>query len=297
MKKFLLILLICLLIYAAALSYTYFPQAGETVNSPEIPANTNTPEPDPTPAPEADTPLPTPSPAPSPTPTPTPTPSSTPTPTAMPIPTPEPTDPPAYGSYYITVNVQANTVTVYTLDDEGYYSIPYKAMVCSTGPATPTSGVYGLGEQHRWHYLFGDVYGQYTTQITGNILFHSVPYTVYGDPSSLEYWEFDKLGTSSSMGCIRLQVKDAKWIYDNYSSIVAVQFYNDEDPGPLGKPSAPLISDNESCRGWDPTDQDPNNPWLNPPAESTSDPEPSAPVTPSEPSPEPTEDENIIIIG
>ena len=274
MKKFLLILLICLLIYAAALSYNYAPPAAEDAYPAETPVESNVPEPDPTPVPATETPQPTP----------TPTPAATPAPTPSPTPTPEPTDPPAYGSYYITVNVQANTVTVYTLDDEGYYSIPYKAMVCSTGPATPTSGVYGLGEQHRWHYLFGDVYGQYTTQITGNILFHSVPYTVYGDPSSLEYWEFDKLGTSSSMGCIRLQVRDAKWIYDNYSSIVAVQFYNDEDPGPLGKPSAPLISDNESCRGWDPTDQDPNNPWLNPPAESTSN-------------PEPTEDENIIIIG
>ena len=289
MKKFLLILLICLLIYAAALSYDFKPPEAETTGP--APAQPETPKPDPTPAPAADTPRPTPSPTPSPTPAPTATPAPTPSPM------PEPTELPAKGSYYITVNVQANTVTVYTLDDDGYYSIPCKAMVCSTGPATPTSGVYGLGEQHRWHYLFGDVYGQYTTQITGNILFHSVPYTVYGDPASLEYWEFDKLGTSSSMGCIRLQVKDAKWIYDNYSSITAVQFYNDADPGPLGKPSAPLISDNEACRGWDPTDPDPNNPWLNPPAESVSAPEPSTPATPSEPSTEPTDDGSIIIIG
>ena len=289
MKKFLLILLVCLLIYAAALSYDFKPPEAETTGP--APAQPETPKPDPTPAPAADAPRPTPLPTPSPTPAPTATPAPTPSPT------PEPTELPAKGSYYITVNVQANTVTVYTLDDDGYYSIPCKAMVCSTGPATPTSGVYGLGEQHRWHYLFGDVYGQYTTQITGNILFHSVPYTVYGDPSSLEYWEFDKLGTSSSMGCIRLQVKDAKWIYDNYSSISAVEFYNDADPGPLGKPSAPLISDNEACRGWDPSDPDPNNPWLNPPAESSSDPEPAAPVTPSEPSPQPSDDGSIIIIG
>ena len=297
MKKFLLILLIFLLVYAAALSYDYVPPETAPASPPETPADTASPaplptetrEPDPTPGPAADIPQPTP------TLTPEPTPSPTPTPT--PTPTPEPTPMPANGSYYITVNVQANTVTVYTLDEKGYYSIPCKAMICSTGPATPTSGVYGLGEQHRWHYLFGDVYGQYTTQITGNILFHSVPYTVYGDPSSLEYWEFDKLGTASSMGCIRLQVKDAKWIYDNYSAIYAVEFYNNDDPGPLGKPSAPLISENEACRGWDPTDPDPNNPWLNPPAESSSQPEPEAPVTPPEPSPEPSDDGSIIIIG
>lgn len=293
MKKFLLILLIFLLVYAAALSYDFTPPEMTPVSPAWTPAGAESPapvppeirDPDPTPGPAADIPLPTPTPEP--TPSPTPTPAPTPTPTPM----------PDNGSYYITVNVQANTVTVYTLDEKGYYSIPCKAMICSTGPATPTSGVYGLGEQHRWHYLFGDVYGQYTTQITGNILFHSVPYTVYGDPSSLEYWEFDKLGTASSMGCIRLQVKDAKWIYDNYSSIYAVEFYNDPEPGPLGKPEAPLISDNEACRGWDPTDPDPNNPWLNPPAESGSDPEPEAPVTPSEPSPEPSDDGSIIIIG
>lgn len=293
MKKFLLILLIFLLVYAAALSYDYVPPETAPAGPTETPADTASPtplptetrEPDPTPGPATDIPQPKPAPEPTPSPTPTPT------------PTPEPTPTPDNGSYYITVNVQANTVTVYTLDEKGYYSIPCKAMICSTGPATPTSGVYGLGEQHRWHYLFGDVYGQYTTQITGNILFHSVPYTVYGDPSSLEYWEFDKLGTASSMGCIRLQVKDAKWIYDNYSSIYAVEFYNNDDPGPLGKPSAPMISDNEACRGWDPTDPDPNNPWLNPPAESSSQPEPEAPVTPPESSPEPSDDGSIIIIG
>ena len=293
MKKFLLILLIFLLVYAAALSYDYVPPETAPAGPTETPADTASPTPLPTetresgstPDPAADIPQPKPAPEPTPSPTPTPT------------PTPEPTPTPDNGSYYITVNVQANTVTVYTLDEKGYYSIPCKAMICSTGPATPTSGVYGLGEQHRWHYLIGDVYGQYTTQITGNILFHSVPYTVYGDPSSLEYWEFDKLGTASSMGCIRLQVKDAKWIYDNYSSIYAVEFYNNDDPGPLGKPSAPMISDNEACRGWDPTDPDPNNPWLNPPAESSSQPEPEAPVTPPESSPEPSDDGSIIIIG
>ena len=142
MKKFLLILLIFLLVYAAALSYDYVPPETAPAGPTETPADTASPAPGPT----ADIPQPTPEPTPSPTPT--------------PAPTPTPTPMPDNGSYYITVNVQANTVTVYTLDEKGYYSIPCKAMICSTGPATPTSGVYGLGEQHRWHYLFGDVYGQ-----------------------------------------------------------------------------------------------------------------------------------------
>ena len=112
MKKFLLILLICLLIYAAALSYDFKPPEAEITGP--APAQPETPKPDPTPAPAADTPRPTPSPTPSPTPAPTATPAPTPSPM------PEPTELPAKGSYYITVNVQANTVTVYTLDDDGY---------------------------------------------------------------------------------------------------------------------------------------------------------------------------------
>lgn len=164
--------------------------------------------------------------------------------------------------FYIMVNYSCNTVNVYEKDENGNYSLPYKAMVCSTGTATPKSGVYHLGILYRWQELFGNVYGQYCTQITGNILFHSVPYLRYYDPSSLEYWEFDMLGTSCSAGCIRLQVKDAKWIYDNAYQIEAVEFYSSGDAGPFGKPTAPLISGNFDCRGWDPSDPDPNNPWI-----------------------------------
>lgn len=169
--------------------------------------------------------------------------------------------------YYIKVNNTTNTVIIYTKDDDGYYTIPERTMTCSTGRATPLYGKYTTpGMKNRWHTLFGHtpgtyVYGQYITQITGNILFHSVPYTRMGDPSSLEYWEFDKLGTEASAGCIRLTVEDAKWIYDNVRTGTTVEFYCDNDPGPLGKPEVQKISDNTECRGWDPTDPDNNNPW------------------------------------
>lgn len=107
------------------------------------------------------------------------------------------------------------------------------------------------------------MYGQYATQITGNILFHSVPYTRKYDNSSLEYWEYDKLGTNASLGCIRLTVGNAKWIYDNCSTGTLVTFYSDSNPGPLGKPSEQKISGVESCREWDPTDPAGENPWRN----------------------------------
>ena len=162
--------------------------------------------------------------------------------------------------YYVKVNNQANVVTIYTKDSEGNYTVPVKAMICSIGTSTPTGGKYKLnGTKHRWHTLFGHtpgtyVYGQYTTAIVGNILFHSVPYTTKGDPSSLEYLEYDKLGTKASAGCIRLTVQDAAWIYNNITTGTIVEFYYDSNPGPLGKPGAAKISGNTVCRGWDPTE-------------------------------------------
>lgn len=165
-------------------------------------------------------------------------------------------------AYLARINLTHCTVNIYTKDENGEYTVPVKAMICSTGYATPGAGkFYRLGNTWEWLRLKGNVYGHYVTQITGNILFHSVPYLRWGDPASLEYWEFDKLGVKASQGCIRLQVSDAIWIYNNAWNIVGVEFYRDEDPGPFGKPTAPKISENEACRDWDPTDPNPENPW------------------------------------
>ena len=190
--------------------------------------------------------------------------------------------------YYIKVNYGANVVTIYKLDENKNYTIPVKSMVCSTGRATPRSGKYNSGYKARWIKLIGNVHGQYSTRIVGNILFHSVPYLRYGDPASLEYWEYDKLGTSCSAGCVRLSVADAKWIYDNIASGTIVEFYSDSNPGPLGKPSATKISGNETCRNWDPTDPDANNPWKNEVDATLTIPPTSAPTPTPTPAPTPT---------
>ena len=165
--------------------------------------------------------------------------------------------------YYIKINNSQNVVNIYTKDADGNYTVPYKAMICSTGTSTPKAGnKYKITTYRRtWNGLKGNVYGQYAVQIVGNILFHSVPYTAK-NKSSLEYWEYDKLGTKASMGCIRLTVEDAKWIYDNVGAGTWVEFYEDSNPGPFGKPVASKISSNEACRNWDPTDYVPENPWY-----------------------------------
>ena len=166
--------------------------------------------------------------------------------------------------YWIKVNCAANTVTIYKKDDNGEYTVPIKAMVCSVGSSTPRSGVYKTPQKSRWGVLIGPVWGQYCTRITGQILFHSVPYLKQQDPSSLEYWEYDRLGTQRSLGCIRLTVADAQWIYYNCPLGTSVEFYSSSNPGPLGKPSAKKVTGyGAPLMNWDPTDPDPNNPWRN----------------------------------
>lgn len=166
--------------------------------------------------------------------------------------------------YYIKVNCKSQTVNVYEKDENNKYSKPVKAMLCSTGVETPKTGVYKITSfKQEWLGLQGNVYGQYCTQIVGNILFHSVPYIEKNNPSSLEYWEYDKLGEEASLGCIRLTVESAKWIFDNCETGTQVEFYSSEDPGPLGKPETQKISDySEELKNWDPTDEKQENPWI-----------------------------------
>lgn len=164
--------------------------------------------------------------------------------------------------YYVIVNYSSNVVTVYGKDANNNYTVPVKAMVCSTGRDTPRSGVYKLTTaRYRWRALFGGVYGQYAVKIVGNILFHSVPY-LSPDNSKLEYWEYDKLGTTASAGCVRLTTIDALWIYNNCGSGTQVEF-SASSANPLGKPSAQKISSYTNLRGYDPTDPASNNPWKN----------------------------------
>lgn len=159
--------------------------------------------------------------------------------------------------YYIRINRAANCVTIYGLDENGLYSVPLRAMICSTGTATPL-GVYSISDKYTWRLLEGNVYGQYSVRICGSILFHSVPYYT-PNKDDIEYEEYNKLGEVASLGCIRLKVEDAKWIYDNCSKGTIVDIYDDPNHvGPLGKPTALKIS--LGC-GWDPTDPDENNPW------------------------------------
>ena len=169
---------------------------------------------------------------------------------------------PAQKPYYIKVNRQANCVTIYTYDEAGNYTVPVKAMTCSVGLNNNTPlGVSKISDKYTWRLLFGDVYGHYAVRFNGHIMFHSVPYMTPSN-DTLKEGQFNLLGQPASLGCVRLCVADAKWIYDNCEKGTIVEVYDSPDPGPLGKPSMPQINPSSPFRAWDPTDSNPANPWL-----------------------------------
>ena len=167
--------------------------------------------------------------------------------------------------YLVKVNRVLNCVTVYTKDSNGKFTVPYKSMACSTGKYinnTPL-GTFKVSSRYTWRLMVDGTHSQYATRFYGGILFHSVPcYSPH--KNQLEYEEFNKLGSPASLGCVRLNVQDAKWIYDNCPYGTTVIVYDDEtSPGPLGKPSVIKIPEDSPYRGWDPTDPDSSNPWNN----------------------------------
>lgn len=160
--------------------------------------------------------------------------------------------------YKIEVNISQNTVIVYAKDGKKGYTIPVKAMVCSCGikgHATITGNYSKLRKAGKWHPLYYGTYGKYCTRISGPYLFHSVVYKKNKDDYSLNANEFLKLGKAASHGCIRLQVKDAKWIY-NRSGKCSVTLYKGKGQLPLMKPKIlkPVIVDENKV--YDPTDVD-----------------------------------------
>ena len=162
----------------------------------------------------------------------------------------------AQSSYHIEVNTKKNIVVVYAPNKKKDVLLPVKAMVCSCGVkghSTRTGTYSRLSLAGKWHTLYYGTYGQYCTRISGPYLFHSVVYKKNGDKYSLYAEEYNKLGENASHGCVRLQVKDAKWIYENYNKC-SVTLFSSKQKVPLEKPSPGKAVKLENGKAYDPTD-------------------------------------------
>ena len=158
---------------------------------------------------------------------------------------------PKQSQYYITVNRRTCQVMVYAKDGGNGFIIPVKTFACSVGlPSTPTQeGTYRTQDKHRWKMLMGPSWGQYATRIYGGVLFHSVAGSSQSS-YNIKASSYNKLGSPASHGCVRLTVRDAKWIYDNCVSGTTVKI-SDHLDAPFSKPATIKIP---AGQNWDPTD-------------------------------------------
>lgn len=172
-------------------------------------------------------------------------------------------EPNYFSDYYIIIYVHSQNVVVYKKDSYGGYTDPVTCFFCSSGTtANPTNaGLYAIKQQYRWKELMGGVFGQYSSAFSNGYLFHSVPYST-DDPSTLNMNQFSMLGQRASHGCVRLCVRDAKWIYDNCEVGTQVLVLYEENPEDIEPAFIPETSDDPAYDGWDPTDITPYSPYV-----------------------------------
>lgn len=121
--------------------------------------------------------------------------------------------------YLILVNRSTHRVGVFQ-GWQGHWNL-VNFWDCSDGkPSTPTvEGEFTVGS--RGHYFNSGAYRCYWwTQFYNDYLFHSVLYNWGG------VLQDGRLGMGLSHGCVRLQIDNAKWIYDNIPSGTKVVVYH-----------------------------------------------------------------------
>ncbi len=118
--------------------------------------------------------------------------------------------------YLILVDKKTHKVGVYKGKKGKWKRI--KNYSCTIGARkTPTpSGTFYIGGgrkiAHVTYFDSGKIRCWYATRIKGEYYFHSVLYTQYRKPTRVAN---GRLGANLSHGCIRLQLNNAKWIYNN----------------------------------------------------------------------------------
>ena len=167
--------------------------------------------------------------------------------------------------YLIEVNTALNCITIYTKDAYGKYTVPHKAMICSTGQSgAPTPlGSFKLGDIHSWTKIANNEHVQCAIKFNGPYMFQTVTYSSMKN-GTLNTEAYNKLGENSTSGNIMLTVEDMLWIRKNCPTNTPIEIYSDASlAGPLGKPEAIKIPLDSPNKNWDPTDPGTDNPWKN----------------------------------
>ncbi|MBM6948825.1 L,D-transpeptidase family protein [Mordavella massiliensis] len=121
--------------------------------------------------------------------------------------------------YIVMVDRANRKVGVYQGRQGLWQNVQYWSCTVGT-PYTPTvSGVFRVGSRG-YSFDSGNVRCFWWTQFYGDYLFHSTTYYHNGAVAD------SRLGLALSHGCVRLNINNAKWIYDTIPSGTTVVVYN-----------------------------------------------------------------------
>ena len=125
-------------------------------------------------------------------------------------------------NYIMIVDRSAHRVGVFKGRKNSWTNVKYYKC-CVGKPSTPTiSGTYTVGSKGKYFDTGTKGRCWYYTQISGNYLFHSVIYDRQNSPKKIIDNSMD---AAVSHGCVRLDLENAKWIYDNIPKNTKVIIY------------------------------------------------------------------------
>ena len=121
--------------------------------------------------------------------------------------------------YFIAVSKTQREVYIYHKENNSWVNI--KVFICNIeGIDSPTiDGDFSSGLKGK-ELKINETYVKYFTQISGNYLFHSIPY--YKEGQVIE----DSLDETVSNECIILSLEDSKYIYDTIPARTGIKIIN-----------------------------------------------------------------------
>lgn len=122
--------------------------------------------------------------------------------------------------YFIYVEKGAHTLSIFSKDDYGLYTVRVATWFTATGKSasmTPT-GIFTIGKKEEWHKWPAKTYSPYastyyeTNNHYGGLFIHG-PIYQRTDFSSVLSTSVQRIGTSCSSGCLRTEVEAAYFVY------------------------------------------------------------------------------------
>lgn len=158
-------------------------------------------------------------------------------------------------AYTIKINKQTNHIYIY---DNNKLIKEMPCSPCNTEAVDGTERI--ISSRIDWQQLPDGSFVRYASVYDGTIGISSAPYSAT-DQSKLIASKYNQIGKNGNDFNVWVNIRDAKWIYENCSFETKVIIYTDDEKQEQDtKPFT--IPEQDKKAGWDPFDENDKNPWL-----------------------------------